>query len=106
MIDFSNDFTRFVFYKILSNQSKKVLLAKLEDNFIKLSKIKDNKIFVKTKPQQIIVFISFFEFEQKFKIVGYKFGKTDVLTGTKKRHIETIEQILMEKTATEIENLY
>lgn len=102
-LDFSNSFTHFVFNNVLSQQSKISLLEKL-NSVVQLSENQDNKIFVKRKPQQVIVFVKFYH--KNFVISGYKFGQTDILTGRKKRHFKTVEQILKEKTETEIEHLY
>ncbi|MFC0322436.1 hypothetical protein ACFFHT_02480 [Gallibacterium melopsittaci] len=102
-LDFSNSFTHFVFNNVLSQQSKISLVEKLH-SVIQLSENQDNKIFVKRKPQQVIVFVKYFR--KNPVVTGYKFGQTDILTGTKKRHFKTVEQILREKTETEIEHLY
>lgn len=102
-LDFSNSFTHFVFNNVLSQQSKISLFEQL-NSVVQLSEYQNNKIFVRTKPQQVIVFIKYFR--KNYIVIGYQFGKTDVLTGAKKRHLKTVKQILEEKTETEIEHLY
>lgn len=105
-LTFQNSFVEFVYYAVLSEHSKSRLEQMLTDTTIKQVFVKSaiKKFIVKTKPQQVIVFIAFQK--KAFVIKGFQFGRTDYLTGRKKAHLNTVQEILTTKTNEEIEQYY
>ncbi|NBI42513.1 hypothetical protein GVX76_03255 [[Haemophilus] felis] len=103
---FQNSFVEFVYYAVLSQSSKSRLEQMLTDSTIKqvFTKNTIKKCIVKTKPQQVIVFVAFQR--NYFVIKGFQFGRTDFLTGRKKAHLNTIQDVLTTKTPDEIEQYY
>lgn len=94
-LDFQNNLVKFIYFAILSSKSRQKLGEILSDP-VNTTYRKNRtlvKIFLKRKPQQVLVYV---KFEQgKFNIKGYKFGRSDYLTGRKCAHFSTVEDILL-----------
>ncbi|OOR98669.1 hypothetical protein B0186_08875 [Canicola haemoglobinophilus] len=106
LLTFQNSFVEFVFYAILSEKSRSKLEDMLTDTVLR-QVFKENqirKLIVKSKPQQVIIFVS--KSKKSFVVKGFQLGRTDYLTGRKKAHLNTIQEILTTKTQEEIEKLY
>lgn len=105
-LQFHNRFISFVYYRILSEESKKELERQLTDNIRKTIFLRKQarKFFVKRKPQNVVIFV--YAEKGNFVIKAFQFGKTDLLTGNKKVHLTTTEKILSEKTDLEIRQYY
>lgn len=105
-LTFQNSFVEFIYHIVLSVQSKNKLEEMLTDTIIQQVFVgkQIKKFIVKNKPQQVIIFIA--KNKKEFVIKGFQFGRTDLLTGRKKAHLNTIQEILTTKTQEEIEDLY
>ncbi|OOF43932.1 hypothetical protein BKK51_10340 [Rodentibacter trehalosifermentans] len=94
-IDFQNTFVQFIYHSVLSIESKQKLDEQIS-NPVNLTYRKNKatvKVFLKQKPQQVLAYLRFEN--GKFVIKGYKFGKSDYLTGRKKSHFKTVESIFL-----------
>ncbi|OOF59721.1 hypothetical protein [Rodentibacter myodis] len=94
-IDFQNNFIRFIYHSVLSVKSKQKLDELLSDPINSTYKKNKSvvKIFLKQKPQQVLAYLKFEK--NKFVIKGYKFGKSDYLTGRKNAHFKTVQSIFL-----------
>ncbi|MCX2960995.1 hypothetical protein BKK52_01250 [Rodentibacter trehalosifermentans] len=94
-IGFQNNLVKFIYHSVLSIESKQKLDEQLSDPIN--STYRKNKtivkVFLKRKPQQVLAYLRFES--GKFVIKGYKFGKSDYLTGRKKSHFKTVESIFL-----------
>lgn len=91
---FQNAFIAMIYHFVLSEQSKAKLNRLLSDpiNQTITSTKRIIKVFIKRKPQQVIIFV---KYEKKqFVIKGYRFGRSDYLTGRKKANFDTLKELL------------
>lgn len=105
-LTFQNSFVEFVFHTILSESSKIKLEQMLTDTTVKqvFTKSSIKKLIIKHKPQQVIIFVAYRK--KAFLIKGFQFGRSDLLTGRKKAHLNTIQEILTTKSHEEINQYY
>ena len=95
-IIFHNIFTKVIYDYVLTNSTKNRIHERLFGSVIALPAVNvESKCILKDRYQRITLFYEVVESKTKtVQILGYQFGNSDKLTGNKKAHFVTLNNIL------------